>query len=305
MLRMLHKTHSTPLQRGAAMVEFVVMAPLITALGLAVLQYSMMFFAKGQINHATFMAARAGSVSHASTASIEAAYKRALIPLYGGGQNTADLVVAAAKVEADMTSDTFRVEILNPTTQSFDDYADPSLAAQYEGNRAIPNIGVGLKTDLDSIKANSGQTLQDANLLKLRVTHGYEPKVLLMGLIYTKYLQWLDTGEDAFATQLINSGRIPVVSHVTLEMHSDPVEQKNDAGSSIFASNRGLGNNGKPVNPGGLVGTTNPEPECLTIACTVPPYTNGGGGGTGGESGGGGTSCTGTNCPVCTGSGTT
>lgn len=51
--------------RGSAMVEFTVVGPLITMIGLSILQYGMLFFAKNQINHASFMAAREGATNHA------------------------------------------------------------------------------------------------------------------------------------------------------------------------------------------------------------------------------------------------
>ena len=84
-------------QRGSAMVEFVVVGPIITLLGMAVLQYGMLFFAKNQINHAAFMAARAGSMGNANLNLAKDAYIRALIPLYGGGTNTAELARAACR----------------------------------------------------------------------------------------------------------------------------------------------------------------------------------------------------------------
>jgi TadE-like protein len=287
-------------QRGAAMVEFVVVGPLITALGLAILQYSMLFFAKGQINHASFMAARAGSVAHADAAAIEAAYKRALIPLYGGGLTGEEIGEALARVQLDMTSQTLRIEILNPTKESFDDHAEPALEAKF-GARAIPNTGLALRGNIDSVKASSGQSLQDANLLKLRITHGYEPKVWLMGSIYKKYLQWLDTGADEFNSRLIEKGRVPMVAHITLEMQSESIEANN-------VSNAGRGNDGRPSNPGDPVGTTVPAPYCQTMGCSVV-YTPsdagpGGSGSEGNGSGGDGNSggeCQGANCAACSG----
>lgn len=35
------------------------------------------------------------------------------------------------------------------------------------------------------LRAASGQRIQDANLIKLRITHGYEPKIPLIRTIYT------------------------------------------------------------------------------------------------------------------------
>lgn len=311
-LRKLRGQSRSRLQRGSAMVEFVVVGPIITVLGMAILQYSMLFFAKSQINHATFMAARAGSVAHANLNAIQDAYKRALIPLYGGGQNTAELALAFAKVNTDVTPNTLRVEILNPTKESFDDYATNQELNDKFNARAIPNTGIGLKStdELEAVKPNSGQSIQDANLLKIRITHGYLPKVWLMGLIYKKYLQWLDTEEDNFKTQLIDSGRIPVVAHVTLEMHSEAVENKDSNGNSLYASNPGIGNNGQPKDPGDPRLTDKDPPLCATMGCSVSytpadPGSGGGGGGTGGGTGGtGGSNCSGSSCPVCPGKST-
>lgn len=267
-------------QRGAALVEFVLVGPLITVLGLAVLQYSLLFFVKGQVNHAAFMAARAGSVAHASIDSIRTAYQRALIPVYGGGQSSAELAAAYARAQADLTPQTFRIEILNPTQQSFDDYAtDAALNAQYNA-RAIPNAGLALRPGLNTVASNSGQTLQDANLLRLRITHGYEPKVWLMRLLYQKYQQWLDTGQDSFHTQLIGMGRIPLVTHVTLAMQTDAVEQTDSQGQSLMASSPGPGNAGQPMDPGDPSLSRDPVPQCQTMGCTVSP--SGPGAGVGG-----------------------
>lgn len=305
--------------KGAAMVEFVVVGPIITLLGLAILQYCLMFFAKSQINHASFMAARAGSMAHADIAVIRRAYQRALTPLYGGGRDTAELAAAHGRAVADLTTQNLRIQILNPTRESFDDYArDSQLNEKYKA-RAIPNHSLALLPNQDSVGIASGQTLQDANLLKLRVTHGYEPKVWLIGPLYKKYQQWLDTGKDSFHTQLVANGRVPLVFHVTLEMHTDAVEQKASDGSPVFASNPGQGNNGVPVDPGDPPLSQKPPPQCVTVGCTVtftpsdPGTSTGNGAGAGGEgaevaepggsddddAGGGSGPCTGSNCPVC------
>jgi hypothetical protein len=294
------------------MLEFVVVGPIITILGLGVVQYSLMFFAKNQIDHANFMAARAGSMAHANVVTIREAYVRALVPLYGGGRNAQELTESYARAALDMTPQSLRIEVLNPTTQSFDDFATNQAMNDSYGMRAIPNGSQALRPNLDAIGPTSGQSLQDANLLKLRITHGYTPKVWMLGTIFNRYQQWLDNGQDVFNTQLIASGRVPMVSHVTLEMQSDAIEQKDANGANLFASSPGLGNNGRPTDPGNPPETKKPPPECLTAGCTVTylpgdPGTSGGGTGSGGggSSGGGtvdgGTAFTGANCPTCNG----
>ena len=50
-----------PRQRGASLVEFVVVGPLITLLGMALIHYGHFFFTKNHLDNAAFMAVRAGS----------------------------------------------------------------------------------------------------------------------------------------------------------------------------------------------------------------------------------------------------
>ncbi len=252
-------------QSGATMLEFAIVGPIITAIGLGALQYSMLFFAKNQINYASFMAARAGSMGNANIDTIQTAYLKALIPLYGGGRNDDELKEAYDKVLADTfptnEASNIQIQILNPTKESFDDWNDPVLQKKY-GARAIPNSGLSFKNATD-IPSNSGQNIQDANLIKLRITHGYQPKVPLIGMIYSKFLKEFDTRTDAFQTQLINAGRIPVVTHVTLQMQSDAIEGSNV--SSPGTTNNGTSNNpSSPSNP-----SASTPPNCLTIGCSV------------------------------------
>jgi hypothetical protein len=230
----------------------------------------MLFFARNQMNYAGFMAARAGSMGNAKLGAVQTAYTRALIPMYGGGRNETELAKAYGKAVADVGASA-QIELLNPTKESFDDWNDSDLENRY-GARAIPNGGLAFR-DPGNVKSNSGQNVQDANIIKLRITHGYAPKVPLMGLIYTKYLQWLDPKTDAFHTQLVNAGRIPVVTNVTLQMQSDAIEDSN-------VSTPGSGNNGNPSDPGDPPVATGDPPSCGTIGCTVPstPVDPGGGG---------------------------
>lgn len=258
-------------QRGSAMVEFTVVGPIITLLGLATLQYGMLYFAKAQINYAGFMAAREGATANASVDSVYAAYTRALIPLYGGGQTPADLAVSLAKASEDIGANgagNVNIELLNPTRQSFDDWNDPALqAALHTGSRrVIPNTGQAFKSL--AIGPTSGQTIQDANLIKLRITHGYLPKIPLIRNLYGVCLKWLDPHTDAFHTKLLADGRIPVVTNVTLHMQSDAIEP----GAPV--SSPGAGNGGTPANPGDPPVSHNPPPECTSVTCTsTPPQT--------------------------------
>lgn len=257
---------SKPAQRGSAMIEFTVVGPLITMIGLSILQYGMLFFAKNQINHASFMAAREGTTRHADISATHAAYVRALVPLYGGGQTPAELANALEKATADIGPNgggNITIEMLNPTKESFDDWNDPALQAALNtgGRRVIPNVGQAFKSQV--VGATSGQTIQDANLIKLRITHGYLPKVPFVNKFYTLYLKWLDPETNSFHTKLVNAGRIPVVTHVTLQMQSHAIEPDTPV------STPGPGNNATPSDPGPPPISTRPPPGCTNLGCNA------------------------------------
>ncbi|GGX86241.1 OmpA family protein [Massilia dura] len=263
-------------QRGAAVVELAVVGPLLTMLGLGSVQYSQLFFAKNTLDHAGFLAARAGSVGNAKMTAIGSAFKEGLIPMFGGGETPAELADALVKVEKALEDperpNRYRIEMLNPTKEAFQDFNDPALQAllKTQGKRVISNRSLGLKQN--KMGPTSGQSWQDANLIKLRITYGVEPAVPIVSSIYKAYLKWQDTGGDAVRTAMINQGWVPVVTHVTMQMQSDAIEPDNPVSSP------GPGNNGNPSDPGDPPVTTDPPPngDCMLGGCTTtPPSTPG------------------------------
>jgi uncharacterized membrane protein (UPF0127 family) len=252
--------------RGSAMVEFTVVGPLIALLALGTLQYSMVFFAKNQVNYAAFVAAREGAFSHADLSVVQQAYARALAPMYGGGETPAEVAESVAKASTDMTGN-MQIEMLNPTKESFSEWNDETLQSRLKtGNRhVIPNSALAARiSQSNEVRASSGQSLQDANLLKLKITHGYLPKIPVIGKLYLAYLKWADQHTDDFQTKLIGNGRIPVVTHVTIEMQSDVIEPDSPI------STPGSGNGGHPTNPGNPPVTQGPPPDCTTLSCNGP-----------------------------------
>jgi Flp pilus assembly pilin Flp len=249
-------------RRGAAMVEFAIVAPIISLMGLGVIQYGMLFFAKSNINYASFMAARAGANEHADLERIRNAYMGAISNLYASGATAKALVEARAKAEADLAG-FVRIELVNPTKESFEDWNDPDAQRRLGTGtrRVIPNNGLAFKQV--QVKATSGQSLHDANVIKLRITHGFQPKVPMISGIYLKMLGWLDPKADDFHTAVVSAGRIPVVTHVALHMNSDAIELDNPV------SIPGPGNAGNPVNPGDPPVSKDPLPICSTAGCTV------------------------------------
>ena len=261
-------------EHGATLVEFIIAAPLVLFILLVLMQYALLFHAKSQLNYATFEAARAGTVANARPAAIRAAFDRAMTGYHGGGTTSAELAAARAKalVEAPFA----RIEILSPTRESFDDYHSPALTTRMEATgRVIPNTHLAhLNCPIDRPACNrdpasnaSGQTLQDANLLKLRISYGIPviKQIPLAGPFMARALAVLDSDDgDAFRSGLIADGRIPIVAHTVMRMQSPAIEAAN-------VSNPGSGNAGTPVDPGPPAqGPGLPKCPVTDPACTTP-----------------------------------
>jgi len=271
--------HGRAVQVGATLVEFVVVTPLLLFMLMALIQYGLLYHAKSQLNYATYEAARAGTVSNADPALIRIAFTRAMTGYYGGGTTTAQLATSYAKAAADGAF--VRIEILSPTKESFDDYASPGLASRLKlASRVIPSSNLAFiqcPMDVPGCKHDprtnaSGQTLLDANLLKIRITYGMPERkqIPLVGPFMTRIMGFLNGADtDAFRLGLVRGGRIPIVTHTVMRMQSPAYEQAN-------ASIPGPGNDGTPHDPGpdptpGPGGDEVPKCPISNPACTPTP----------------------------------
>ncbi len=261
--------------RGAGLVEFVLVAPTLLAMTMAALQYAMVFHAKFNLSYAALEGARAGALNHASPFSIRAALARALTPYYGGGTDLATLADSAARARADLST-ALRIEILSPTRASFDDYHS-SAAARRAGTdeRTIPSSGLAFRScpqdrpgcNHDPLHNASGQTLADANLLKLRVTWGLPPEkqMPLAGRFFVWAVRALNPDDgDRFRQQLLAAGRIPLIAHTTVRMHSDPIENASMVSpASIGGGQSSLPTAGSSTDGPPLPGCPAWEPLCI------------------------------------------
>jgi TadE-like protein len=244
--------------RGAGVVETIVALPMLLLLVMSSWQAALVYRAKSSVNYATFEAARAGSVNQASVTSIQRAFHRALVPYYGGGRTAQELTETFQRVVTSADAVGMRVQIISPTQESFTDYNSPALQTKYNTREpVIPNVGLDqlrCPRDADPSGCNSnpqsnasGQTLLDANLLKLRITYGIprEKQVPLAGPLYVWALNRLGAGTgDPFKQALLEAGRIPIVTATTLRMQSDAIR------NTAMISSPGAGNNGNPQDPG-------------------------------------------------------
>src|SRR5690606_14490946 len=129
---------------------------------------------KTQLNYAAFEAARAGSMNNAERWAMEAALVRGLVPLHTHDDGRGWLRWGRGKVWDELAAGLLRIDVINPSPASFDDHG---IDADRDGTpvRMIPNDHLMYRDA--RVKAFSRQSIQDANLLKIRVLYCYEMKV--------------------------------------------------------------------------------------------------------------------------------
>jgi hypothetical protein len=149
------------------MVEFLVVLPLLLLLVFGTLQIAFILHAKVTLNYAAFEAARAGSLNGARMFFMESAVARALAPLFTHTDKVAQFKRGRDRVRDQIGDGLVRIEVINPSPASFRDFGIDD-----GGEIVIPNDNLIYRgTRLGS---ESGQTIQDANLLKVQVYYCYE-----------------------------------------------------------------------------------------------------------------------------------
>ncbi|MCU7905165.1 MAG: DUF2235 domain-containing protein [Candidatus Thiodiazotropha sp. (ex Epidulcina cf. delphinae)] len=202
-------------QRGAAMSETLVSLSLLLLLGLGGVQTALLYDAKTTLNYATFEAARVGAVSHARSDAMREELGLRLAPLFGGDGSMRKAMAAITRAGLDVRNKGFtKIEIINPTIEAFDEFGrdlyDPQTDEMHFG---IPNGHLRWRSrDVGS----SGVNIQDANLLKIKVTYGYKLRVPLMDRLIPALMNRIDPQNIHFYTV----SRIPITSVATVRMQS-------------------------------------------------------------------------------------
>ena len=162
------------------MVETLVIVFITLLLLLGVIQFGLIYNAKTNLNYATFEAARAGALNYADRRAIEFGLARGLAPLYTSidvADSTQDNIGAVQsardRVLQEIDDGEFVcIERVNPTVAAFDGHGvEVPLGSGklFEGEKLIPNDHLLYR----SRRLKADLTIQDANLLKLRVTYCY------------------------------------------------------------------------------------------------------------------------------------
>ena len=176
--------HRSGFQSGQALAEYIYVFPILALLILGTIQFGFIYQTKATLNYATFEATRRGALNNGSMSAIVEGLTSGMMPLFAhssssGGARNLDLLKNAWKLaEAQMTDGKLTViTIVNPTSAALSAYS-----GQSETGSEIPNDNLMYRST--SI-AGGGMNIQDANLLKVRVTYCYRMAVpILNKLIY-------------------------------------------------------------------------------------------------------------------------
>jgi len=218
---------SRPRQSGTSMVEFLVVLPAMMFTGLGVMQFGLIYHAKSVLNYATFEAARAGAVGNGQIEVMrdELAYRMA--PIYGGDGSLEKgaMALTRAKVATEDITTT-KIEIINPTVDAFSMHgqAQKTVTDRHGNARdvvAIPNSHLRFAP---GGTGNETLSVQDANLLKIKVTYGYQMRLPFLdmkvpGVTWIMRNYMINSNQDNWMYYI--RGMIPITSTATVRMQSE------------------------------------------------------------------------------------
>lgn len=158
-------------EAGQGLVEFVIVLPILIFLLLGIVQFTLLYQVKSLLNHATFLAARAGALDHGKTGGVNGinqGFAAGMTPLFNHGTSTLDIASARARAELEALDPRItQIRIVSPTPQMINDFGIRRL----DGGRGreIPNDSLQYRATTPG--GSSNVTIQDANLLHLQVTY--------------------------------------------------------------------------------------------------------------------------------------
>ncbi len=171
---------------GQAMVEFIIVIPVLILLIFGAIQIGLIYSAKTTLNYAVFQSARLGAVNNATYSSLRRGLIRGLAPLYTSNttltsvRTDIDMGINSGGTKRDSSSEVdsyIKIIRVSPTTKQFSAAAFGVKNADniYE----IPNDNLMYRPQTQADDAS----IQDANLLKIRVQYCYKLMVPLVNRI--------------------------------------------------------------------------------------------------------------------------
>ena len=152
---------------GQALTEFVVAFPVLILLLLGALQMGLVFTTRATVTLAANDAVRAASENEGQLQALQAGLARGLAPLYAHGRSATAVSIAQGEALAAVQDpQTVAVSLLNPPPSVVKAWAQ-SVTHDGVSQTEIPNARLLFAGDM----VRGGETLQDANILKIQVRY--------------------------------------------------------------------------------------------------------------------------------------
>lgn len=201
------------------MVEFHIVALFaLLPLCLGTLQTALLMVDNHQIDHAAFLAARHGAVSHGDTGEMRRAFARAITPLFASSGTPVDrsnVTVRVASAYAAASADIAlhaRLRIITPDANAQSDFA-----VRRNGELVIPNDS--LESRSATAGGRSGISVQEANVLRVEFSYCRPLVVPFIGPMLVGALRMID--HDLSHQRCYAAGRILLRSEGVASMQSD------------------------------------------------------------------------------------
>lgn len=187
-------------ERGASLIEFVVVIPLFGLLVFGIFEMAWMYRTKATLASATFEAAQAGSLNNLQIDSMRKGLAEGMMPLYVRKRDAVSVALTYAETYAKVRAGILgSVEVVSPTKTIFNAFKtkQPTTLSGTSTERnmdVIPNDNLMWRDASQRTVSVNGQnipvTLQDANMLKVKTFWCHR----LMTPFLDKYLYEAMTG---------------------------------------------------------------------------------------------------------------
>ncbi len=204
---------------GQSMVEFIIAAPVLLFLILSIVQFVLLYRIKATLDYAALEAARAGAVHGADKGEMKNGLARGMTPLFAHKTSMTELETAYLKSKAEMAL-FGKVEVINPTRSAWNEHKEK----QYNGKYALPNDSLAFRSD--SV-GRSGVNVQDANILKIRVTYQAPLVVPFVSWVLKGKSEYLKAGALEGSPLNPITDRLPIESYAIVRMQSPIYETRN------------------------------------------------------------------------------
>lgn len=219
-------------ESGQGSTEFLLAAIPILLLGLGCIEAQHWYFSRQAVSHALAQAARAAATSHADPNVLDAAFFRALLPLYAATDRSRSeerVLLRMRRRERDTGLPAWQIRIVSPADITYVDFrsSSPDLP-QKAGMPTIDNDYIAEQHQKRATQGwdsgrgpVSGQTTLEANTLTLNLTWLHEP--LLPGV--RQLLRQLAPADQRYGSiAMREAGYLPIRRQVSMVMQSHPMK---------------------------------------------------------------------------------